>query len=226
MTEDDELLAAEYALGLLSPDEARAAEARMKLDAPLSLRVAWWRDQLSPLVDQAAVEPSADLWTRIEAQLGANDNVGGARRWKWATAGMSAVAASLLAIIVLRPGPPPPAPIPVPTDPQIVASLSGERGSAVTVAFHSETGRLLVTPVALDPGKGDAELWIIPLGETVPISMGVIDARAPVTPRIDAAHAALLKPGATFAISQEDRGGSPTGKPQGPIIATGKIIRV
>jgi anti-sigma-K factor RskA len=34
VSEDDDLLAAEYALGLLSPQEALAAEARLKIDAP------------------------------------------------------------------------------------------------------------------------------------------------------------------------------------------------
>jgi anti-sigma-K factor RskA len=108
----------------------------------------------------------------------------------------------------------------------MVASLSGDRGMAVTVAFDSSNGRMLVTPVALDPGKGDAELWVIPVGQTVPISMGVIDAKAAGSHNVDATHAALLAPGATFAISQEAKGGSPTGSAQGPIVASGKIIRV
>lgn len=229
MTEDDDILAAEYALGLLSPDEAAAVEARLKVDAPLSLRVAWWRDQLSPLAEEAGSEPSPDVWRGIQTRLGVNDNAPDrARPWKWATGGMGAVAAALLAVVALRPGPAP-LPIPVPavvTAPPMVASLSGERGMAVTVAFESSSGRMLVTPVVLDAGKGDAELWIIPVGASVPVSLGVIDAKTPGSHNVGAAHAALLLPGATFAISQETKGGSSTGQPQGPVIGTGKIIRV
>jgi anti-sigma-K factor RskA len=222
---DDDILAAEYALGLLSPDEAAVAEARMKTDAALSLRVAWWRDQLSPLAVEAEAEPGSHVWRGIETRLGVNDNAtDSARPWKWATGGMGAVAAALLAVIALRPVPTP-LPAPTPAAP-MVASLSGDRGMAVTVAFDSSNGRMLVTPVALDPGKGDAELWVIPVGQTVPISMGVIDAKAAGSHNVDATHAALLAPGATFAISQEAKGGSPTGSAQGPIVASGKIIRV
>jgi anti-sigma-K factor RskA len=222
---DDDILAAEYALGLLAPEEATTAEARMKTDAALSLRVAWWRDQLSPLAIEAEAEPGSHVWRGIETRLGVNDNVtDNARPWKWATGGMGAVAAALLAVIALRPET---APLPAPTPaPPMVASLSGERGMAVTVAFDSSNGRMLVTPVALDPGKGDAELWVIPVGQTVPVSMGVIDAKTAGSHNVDARHAALLAPGATFAISQEAKGGSPTGSAQGPIVASGKIIRV
>lgn len=225
MTEDDDILAAEYALGLLSPDEAAAVEVRLKVDAPLSLRVAWWRDQLSPLAEEIGSEPSPNVWRGIETRLGVNDNAPDrARPWKWATGGMGAVAAALLAVIVLRPDAVP-LPVPTPAAP-MVASLSGARGTAVTVAFDASNGRMLVTPVTLDPGKGDAELWVIPVGQTVPISMGVIDAKAAGSHLVDAGHAALLAPGATFAISQEARGGSPTGSAQGPIVASGKIISV
>jgi anti-sigma-K factor RskA len=229
MTADDEILAGEYALGLLSPDEARAAEARMKTDALLSLRVAWWRDQLSPLAEEAGTEPGSHVWQGIETRLGVNDNVEDrARPWKWATGGMGAVAAALIAVIALRPAL---APLPVPTTlptptTSMVASLSGERGMAVTVAFDSVSRRLLVTPVTLDPGKGDAELWVIPVGNTVPVSLGVIDAKVAGSHQVDVPRAALLAPGATFAISQEARGGSPTGAAQGPIVASGKLIRV
>lgn len=222
---DDDILAAEYALGLLSPEEAAAAELRMKTDAPLSLRVAWWRDQLSPLAVESEAAPGGHVWRGIETRLGVNDNApDAARPWKWATGGMGVVAAALLAVIALRPEPAP-LPVPIPAAP-MVASLSGEKGTAVTVAFDASKGRMLVTPVTLDPGKGDAELWVIPVGQTVPISMGVIDAKTAGSHSVDARHAALLAPGATFAISQEAKGGSPTGAAQGPIVASGKIISV
>lgn len=225
MTEDDDILAAEYALGLLSTDEAAAAEVRLKVDAPLSLRVAWWRDQLSPLADEGVTEPAPHVWRGIKTRLGVNDNAPDrARPWQWATGGMSAVAAALLAVIALRPEP---APIPTPQlTPPMVASLSGERGMAVTIAYEAGTGRMLVTPVLLDAGRGDAELWVIPVGATVPVSMGIIAADHATMRMTPEAKRTLLGPGATFAISQEGKGGSSTGAPQGSIIASGKIIRV
>lgn len=230
MTDEDDILAAEFALGLLDPAEAEAVQLRARTDGPLSLRIAWWRDQLAPLAREVEAVPPESVWTKIAAGIGANDNVpADARPWKWATGGMGAIAAALLAVVVLRPLPtpvtPPSVAAPAAAAP-LVASLSGERGMAVTIAYDAASSRMLVTPVSLDPGKGDAELWVIPVGQTVPVSMGVIDSKGAASHNVDAAHAKLLAPGATFAISQEAKGGSTTDLPQGAIVVSGKIIRV
>ena len=231
MTEGDDILAAEYALGLLAPEEAAAAEVRMKTDAALSLRVAWWRDQLSPLADEVvdgtAAEPGAQVWRGIETRLGVNDNVPDtARPWKWATGGLGAVAAALLAVIALRPDPVPVvAPAPIIASP-MVASLSGEKGVAVAVAYDKANRRIVITPVKLDPGVGDAELWVIPVGQATPVSLGVIDSKTAHSSPVGSSYVALLTSDATFAISLETKGGSRTGAPQGPVVATGKLIRI
>lgn len=230
MNDEDDILAAEFALGLLDGAEAQSAQARARTDAAFSLRIAWWRDQLAPLVREVETPAPKHVWSRIAAQLPvnepANDNASSASRWKWATAAMATIAAILLAMIVLQPAPAPVVDLPLPTAPEIVASVSGENGAAVTIAYQQDAQQLLITPVVLDPGNGDAELWVIPIGKTVPVSLGVIDAKTARVRNIDPVHAMLLQPGATFAISQEAKGGSPTGAPAGPIVATGKIIRV
>ncbi len=248
MNDDDDILAAEYALGLAESDDATATERRMRQDTLLALRIDWWRDQFSGMVDDHAVAPARDLWPLIERRLVgdgqaqgrpieqaiANDNNidGAVRRWQWATGGMTAIAAALLAFIVLRP---PPAPVVIAAAPpvttvafsrELVASLSDKSGSAVTVSFTREGGRLLITPVTLDPGKGDAQLWVIPAGKSVPVSLGLIDAHTPGITSVDRSHAALIAPGATIAISQEAKGGSTDGTPHGQIVAAGKIILV
>ena len=224
MTDDDDILAAEYALGLLDHSEAAAVEARFQSDSALSLRVTWWRDQLSPLSEEAAVEPQRDLWPQIRMQLAANDN-GALRvtmqRWRAAALGLGAVAATLFAAMMLRPT----TPEFVPSAP-LVASLSGERGTTVTIAFDAAARKMTVAPATLDPGKGDAELWIIPEGQTVPISMGVIDAHSTVSHALSKEQVILIHAGGTFAISQEPKGGSPTGHATGPVVAAGKIIRI
>lgn len=231
MTEDDDILAAEYALGLLTPEEAATAEARMRTDAPLSLRVAWWRDQLGPMVAEAAVEAPEHIWRAIETRLPANDAANDnardpAKPWKWATGGMGAVAAALLAVVALRPDPAPVIVNVPPTAVPMAASVSGERGVAVAVTFDAASDRIVIMPVTLDPGAGDAELWVIPVGRTTPVSLGVIDARTPRSRKLDAAYVALLSGDATIAISLEAKGGSTTGAPQGPVVATGKLTRI
>ena len=222
MTDEDDILAAEFALGLLDDAEAAAVQARARTDGPLSLRIAWWRDQLAPLVSEVATPAPAGVWKKIEAQLPGNDNVDMARPWKWATSAMSLVAAALLLFIAIRPLPAPmvvePA-IPMP----MMAALSG-KSDVVAVSYDATLGRLMVAPTILDSGKGDAELWIIP-DDGKPRSLGVVNAKQPAQYFVPKAVRSFIRPGATFAISQEAKGGSPSGQPAGTIVATGKIFR-
>ena len=221
MTED-ELLAAEFALGLLSRDESEAVRMRANRDAALALRIAWWRDQLTPLARESESAPPESLWPRIAARLPVNDNRDTARPWKFATGGIGVVAAGLFAFIVLRPAPIPVTPLAPPAP--MIAALSGADGNVVAVSFEAASGRMVIAPTQLDPGKGDAELWIIPEGGKA-VSMGVIAAKGMQAHMVPMPMRPMMQPGATFAITQEAKGGSPTGQAQGPIVASGKIIR-
>jgi anti-sigma-K factor RskA len=221
MNDDDDILAAEFAIGLLDDAGARDVQARARTDATLSLRIAWWRDQLAPLAGEAETPPPDHVWGRINAAIPGNDNpVSAARPWQWATGGMGLVAAGLLGIVVMRP----PAPAPLAPAAPMVAALAGEKGAVVAASYDATTGKLVIAPTLLDPGKGDAELWIIPEGGQA-VSLGVVNAKATETHNVPTERRALMQPGATFAITQEAKGGSPTGQAQGPIIAAGKIIR-
>jgi anti-sigma-K factor RskA len=221
VTDEDDILAAEYALGLLDDSEAASVEARARTDGPLSLRIAWWRDQLAPLAGEVATPAPAGVWRKIEAQLPGNDNSATLmQRWRAAAVAAMSVAAALLLYIGTRPAPPvvlePAAPM--------IAALSGDKGAVVAVSYDANSGRIMIAPTVLDPGKGDAELWVIPEGGK-PISMGVVNAQLAEGHLVPEATRLQIAPGATFAITQEVKGGSPTGQPAGPIVASGKIIR-
>ncbi len=223
MTEDDDILAAEYALGLLDDAEALAVQARARTDGPLSLRIAWWRDQLAPLAGEVATPAPKGVWTKIEAQLPGNDNSATLmQRWRAAAVAATAVVAALLLFIAVQPGP---LPVVIPPAAQpMMAALSGEKGAIIAVSYDGTSGKLTIAPTVLDAGKGDAELWIIPEGGT-PRSLGVVNAKLAEVHRVPEADRAIVQPGATFAITQEVKGGSPSGAPAGPIVAAGKIIR-
>jgi anti-sigma-K factor RskA len=224
VNEEEELLAAELALGLLDGPDADAARLRLAADPAMAARVAWWHEQLVPLADGAAEQPSADLWHRIERVLPVNDNAPVLmRRWRAvAVAAMIGVIA-LGSTLLLRP----PAPstliltrsAPAPT---LLASLDGKAGVAATVAYSRDNGRLTIVPGTLDTSARDAELWIIPAGGQ-PVSLGPIDPHSPSSPAVSPDRRALIATGATFAITMEPRGGSPSGKPTGPIVGSGTI---
>ena len=220
MSDDDDLIAAELALGL-----ADDAAGRRSSDPVFAERVAWWEQRLAGLTMPLESEPSPDVWARISARLPQNDNAlatssGSLLRWKVISGALAAVSALALFMLAQRPQielPPPPG------APQ-VASLAGEKGSALAVSYDSTARRLTIAPVQLDPGKGDAELWVIPVGATEPISLGVIDTSKPSSRQLDPVKARLIAAGATLAVSLEPIGGSPTGHATGPIVASGKLI--
>lgn len=225
VTDDDDILAAEFALGLLDDAEGEAVRVRAHADAALSLRIAWWRDQLAPLVDEAKVAPPEGLWTRIAAALPGNDNSRSLmQRWRAAAVAAMSVAAALAVFVGTRPVPVPV--VPQPQSAPMIATLSGEANPAiVTVSYDASTGQMTVAPAALDTAAGDAELWIIP-EDGKPRSLGVIDAKTPQRHNVAPGHRGFVHPGATFAISLEAKGGSTAEGPTGPVVATGKIIRV
>ena len=227
MNEDDVVLAGEYAIGVLDRDEAALVEARLPTDVDLSRAVDWWRERLAPLADEVEQAPPRDLWPTIAARLAANDNASAAPKpvgwWRTAAIGLGSLAAALVAVVALRPAAEAPiVPSVVPAAP-MVASLSGEGGVAVTVAYVPGSDQLLVTPVVLDARNGDTQLWVIPQGSTTPLSLGVIADGQATRRSVVADRAALLRAGATLAISREAKGGSSTGAPLGPVIATGTL---
>ena len=222
MSDDDDLLAAELALGLTNDPAVTAQRAS---DPAFATRVAWWEQKLAGLAVPLTEEASPELWTQISRKLPANDNPslgrsGGVLRWQLLSGTFGAVAAVALLMLAQRPS------IELPPQPgaPAVASLSGEKGSAVAISYDSTVRRLTVAPVQLDPGKGDAELWVIPVGQAEPISLGVVDTHKASSHQLSPVQAKLIAAGATFAISLEPIGGSPTGHATGPIVASGKLV--
>lgn len=224
MNEDDDLMAAEWALGLLDGAEAEAAVARISDDPALQVRADWWCGQLAGLAGEDKIAPRQALWARISAALPTNDNSARlAQRWRATALAMMVLTVGLVSFIVLRPVPVS-GPAPTPQGAHVLlASLISDQALSATIAFDPAQGTLAVAPAALDVGAGDAELWIIAADGTAN-SLGVIDTHTPATHNVAPAHRSLIAPGTSFAITREPRGGSPTGQATGPIIASGKII--
>lgn len=121
------------------------------------------------------------------------------------------------------------APAPAPTVPGevMVAAITPDDGPTMAVVSWDEAGQSLVfTPATLTPVAGHShQLWVVPaIGN--PRSLGLV-APGPAR-RIAIADdlARLFDGNATVAISAERKGGSTSGAPEGPIVATGKLRRV
>jgi anti-sigma-K factor RskA len=242
--EESDLLAAEYVLRLVDGEALLAARGRLTTDAAFAAAVEGWERRLAPMFDGIEdVPPSAALWERIEQAIGgeapaAADNVvvqlrRRERLWKGYAAGMTALAAGLALFLGLRvaqpdaPMPQPRQPGPAAPAPTLVASLSTEGGGATLAVTVSPDGRsVLVTPTRMSAVSGHShELWLIPASGT-PVSLGVI---APDTPRRHSVPAQVItevKAQTTLAVSVEPEGGSTTGAPTGPVVATAPLRQI
>ena len=229
MSDDDDLLAAEFAFGLLDPADAHVAEQRVATDTRFAQAHARWAGHAATLAGGGAGElPRPSLWGEIVAQLPANDNsdaVSPERALRWWQGG-TAIAASLalvFGIIALERPPVPPVATMPSAPPPLVAVLSAKSGDAVvTVSFDRATGRLISAPRGVALGDHVPELWVIP-ADGKPRSLGVIAAAVPGWTRAPLPAAPALAPGAMLAISVEPQGGSPTGQPTGPVILSGTV---
>ncbi len=229
---DPEILAAEYALGLLEKEELLAARARIARDPAFAEAVARWDARLAPLLDEIdGAHPPADLWARIEAELPDARPTGeivalrrSVRRWQWLT-GISAAAAAMLAVfsgtfVAERQAP-------APDRSPLVASipLSGTP-LRLGLTYLPANGELLVAADGLAAdGVHDHQLWLISeSGE--PVSLGLVVPGKSTRVDLREEIADDLRHGSTIAISREPLGGSPDALPSGPVVASGTLADI
>jgi anti-sigma-K factor RskA len=226
--------AAEYALGVLTGDELRRARELARTDEGFRRLAARWSGRLAPMLDDVdSVTPPDSAWTEIERRLGPpDDNVVQLHRrvqqWRGIAAAMTALAACLAVVIVVRPLPPAPAPVQVrqPSAAPLLAMLGDEQATKVVASWDPGEQRLVLAVTGAmqsDPAHSH-ELWVIPLGGK-PRSLGTMGGAKQMHMQLADALAKLLQQGATIAISVEPPGGSPTGAPTGPVVASGALTK-
>jgi len=221
--EDGEPLAAEYALGLLSPAEARAFEDLMTVDAGFRARYAFWVESFVSMTDGIdPVTPPTSVRAAIESALFGTPDAATTKPW-WQRLGLvPAIAGGLIAALVVL------AVVdfnmtPAPFTPTHTARVVAQDDSLIVLAaLDPATNTLRIERQAGTIAAGRAqELWVI-AGDGVPVSLGVLP-DAPVTDLVlDDRFGPLIKSG-VLAISDEPAGGSPTGLPTGDVLATGEV---
>lgn len=229
MSEED-LLAAEHALGLTDGAERHRCERRMRHDPAFAEAVADWNGRLSPLYAAfEPAEPPAGLWAGIDADVTRlaraatvpqplDPRPRGRRvsaAWQWFGLGsFGLLVGSLAALLVVVE--------PRPRAEPMTASLAGESGPPLYTAVVYPGLRIAtLVPVSVDPADPghSRELWLIE-PDKAPLSLGVLKSSGAL--RIEISPELLAK-GGILAISREPIGGSPTGQPTGPVIAKGEL---
>lgn len=218
-------LAAEYVLGQLDGDERRAAEARRAADPAFRAAIAEWERRLQPLADTVPpIAPPAGVFERIAVAIDALPTAapGGnvvalhrsVRRWRLTSALVGAAAAVLAGIVVFD------RMQPVPQS-EFVAVLTAEGANPAFVAtVDVARGTMSLRQVASAPPPPDKsyELWAI-VPNTPPRSLGIVEQASLSRTLSEKPSQDLL-----FAITLEQKGGSPDGTPKGPIVFKGSLV--
>ncbi|MBL8566607.1 MAG: anti-sigma factor [Hyphomicrobiaceae bacterium] len=231
-------LAGEYVLGLASDAERAAFEQMLSHDVDAREALAVARERFLELDTSALpVPPTPELWARIETALerpqtsdrpdnivpftgrrdaSANAAVPGgrvSRRAFW----QGFAAASLLATlggglglyqIAQR-------------KPRMIVVLLDATAQPVSIVETYEGQRIRIVPlidIAVPEGK-TLQVWTLPSRETGPVSMGLM--HGPAVTTLDGPTLPPPKPDQLYEITIEQAGGSPTGKPTGPIVGKG-----
>ncbi|ODN69152.1 anti-sigma factor [Methylobrevis pamukkalensis] len=140
------------------------------------------------------------------------------RFWRRATTGMAVIAASLAGLVYLASLPTPPT-----AGTRFVSVVNGD-GSLPALVIEVDTlaGDITVRPVQAEaPAGRSLELWYVPEGGS-PRSLGLVDRAQPIA--VSAAAIGRNPSAGGFAVSVEPPGGSPEGRPTGPVIYSGKLI--
>ncbi len=230
LNDKDKWLAAEYALGVLERDDLRLAELRVDNDPVFRKAVEDWQQQLTPMLNEVApVAPPAAVWEKIEARtsgdtperaIGLWDSLA---FWRGLTGVSAGLAIAALAALLFLPG------IGVFTGPPeagkpLIATLTAKGEAPAFIArFDPQSGALFVRTSAGDGADNRVpELWLIP-DDGVPRSLGLLAQAGSGNLEVSRQNLSVLDDGATLAVSLEPAGGSPTGAPTGPVIASGKL---
>lgn len=227
----DQVLVAEYALGLLDAAEHAAMSRRIASEPALAAELRLWQARLAGLDSEFAETPApAAVLPRLERRLFGSAVVAGPTGWwnslaLWRGLAGAGFAVAIVAIGINLAQPPR-------IDPQLfanqlVAALS-EQGSDVSFValYNPATGSVRLTALSGEavPEK-DFELWAIK-GADAPVSMGVIAAKSRSDVKLTPQLLQGFGEGTVLAITLEPRGGSPTGGPTGPIVAKGAATAI
>jgi anti-sigma-K factor RskA len=254
MTHDDEqdALAAEYVLGTLDAEERARAEALIAAEPGFAALVRGWERRLGELQAMVdPIEPPRQIWDKIRSAVSETDERADlrlptvpeaapasptaevidlatrARRWRQIATAAGALAAAMLLFIAVREFSPRSLPATAEKPAGRFVAVLQQSASApaflLTVDVNTKTFTVRRVAAAQEPGKS-YELWLISDRFPQPRSIGVIGGEDFTTRPAPAALDPETINKATYAVSLEPEGGSPTGAPTGPVLFVGNLI--
>ncbi len=228
---EQDFLAAELALDLLTgPEKAHALRLQLA-DLSFAQDVDAWRTRLAPLYAEFEEMAAPDtIWDATVPRLGispvvnANESPSSTSRirtWKAVAVTATALAACLVLLLVAGPSH-----SPTPSSMAYslaIASLTGDaKEQLVTIAYAPADSTLHIASAGLQSGAKVPELWIIP-ADGKPRSLGFIQAAGTSRLKVVDTRASFLVAGTMLAVTMEDASPVPHDAPGSTPILTGKI---
>ena len=227
---DDDDRAAAYVLGTLPAAQRKEVEQALAGDGALRAAVSEWEARLLPLTGlPEPVAPSAALWERIAhsvapAPASASQTVPRAPWWNriglWRGLAASGFAAAAILATVVGVRTQAPAP-------EYVVVLAGPKTMTPGwVLRMPDAHTLQLEPLAETtvPDQRVLQLWTKADGWTGPVSLGLVTPGQKVQVRLD--KLPPVQPNQLFEITLEPAGGSPIGRPTGPILYIGRAVKM
>lgn len=235
MTERDDIeeLAAEYVIGTLPTGERESVNTRRLHDHALDMAISRWEQKLSPLLESVIpVPPPEGLFGKIQSEVSGSLAVisiaehraklaARMRPWRLATGAMTALAASLAGFLIWS------GPVAPDMNPKYVAVIQEKSHSPAFLMTVDMKSHMCAIKTVISPPNPDKsyELWMVHESWKQPRSLGLVAKNdmemMPMAPDIDPD----LYMNATFAVSLEPAGGSPTGIPTGPVMYAGRLVQ-
>jgi anti-sigma-K factor RskA len=221
--DSDDMIAAEYVLGVLPDEQRAAASARIRDDAGFAQLVNEWTARLSPL-DEAYSETAAPASVKraLDARLFASSSVKVPGLWEnlglWRVLAFGAMAIAAVAMIpnLRQPGPA------IEVAPIVAPMQAADSGEVRFVALYQPgSDEIRISKVKAEKGADkDFELWLVDEGGA-PQSLGVFADASEMRVKLKPEIIAKIDSGDAFAVSIEAKGGSTSGAPSADIIAVG-----
>jgi len=225
--------AGEYVLGTLNANQRRSIESRLTYEPALRAAVDEWEQRLLPLTSLAEpIEPAAGLWQRIVASIAqpkaTQVTAAKIHWWQWDSLSLwrgltgtgFAAAAVLSAVLVAREAPPPAAP-------RYFVVLAAPQSQSPGWLVQAQTeGRLRLVPLGTDnvPAEKSLQFWTKGDGWSAPVSLGLVKPGEAIEVPVD--KLPPLQPNQLFELTLEPYGGSPIGRPTGPIQFIGRAVKI
>lgn len=227
--EGREALAGEYVLGTLDARLAEAVRASLASDAALAAAVAAWEARLSPLTALVPpVEPPPGTWEAILRRIAPPAPAAAPRAaragglWqKLFGAGLAGAAVAGLAVfLAVRP------PAPAPGAERLIAVMQADQAAPAWVVEADRGGAITVAAInrpAIPEGRV-MQVWGLAPGDPGPTSLGFVPTDGSRF-TVDTSRRPPVD-GMLVEISLEPPGGSPIGRPTGPVLFIGRLERV